>query len=54
MLSIEDDGVGGAKPRRGSGLAGLSDRVDAHGGRLNIASAVGKGTRVEAELPCAP
>ena len=54
VLSIEDDGVGGAKPRRGSGLAGLSDRVDAHGGRLNIASAAGKGTRVEAELPCAP
>jgi signal transduction histidine kinase len=54
VLSIEDDGIGGAKPRRGSGLAGLSDRVDAHGGRLNIASAAGKGTRVEAELPCAP
>jgi signal transduction histidine kinase len=26
-LSIEDDGVGGADPARGSGLVGFTDRV---------------------------
>ena len=50
--SVTDDGVGGAGLRPGSGLAGLADRVDALGGRLDIDSAPGAGTRVTAELPC--
>ena len=53
QLVITDDGVGGATPGAGSGLAGLADRVDAHGGRLEIDSPPGAGTRVVAELPCA-
>jgi signal transduction histidine kinase len=53
ILSIQDDGVGGAEPRRGSGLAGLADRVDAHGGRFSVASPAGAGTVVEVNLPCA-
>jgi signal transduction histidine kinase len=51
-LQVDDDGVGGANPTRGSGLAGLADRVAALGGRLDIASSPGKGTRIRAELPC--
>jgi signal transduction histidine kinase len=50
-VAIEDDGVGGAEPSRGSGLRGLADRVEALGGRLSVASPPGAGTRVIAELP---
>lgn len=50
-VTIQDDGVGGAEPGRGSGLRGLADRVEALGGRLTVASAPGGGTRVVAELP---
>ncbi|MEJ2889468.1 sensor histidine kinase [Actinomycetospora aeridis] len=49
---VADDGVGGAGLRAGSGLAGLADRVDALGGRLEIDSTPGTGTRVSAVLPC--
>lgn len=52
-VRIEDDGQGGATARPGSGLAGLSDRVSAAGGSLNVYSLAGKGTVVEAMLPCA-
>ncbi len=52
LVRISDDGVGGAVVRRGSGLAGLRDRVAAHGGRLEIASPHGGGTRVEVAIPC--
>ena len=52
-IVVADDGVGGAGLRPGSGLAGLADRVDALGGRLEIDSPPGVGTRVRAELPCA-
>lgn len=51
-VEVRDDGVGGASPRRGTGLRGLADRVDALGGRLRIDSPVGAGTRIVAELPC--
>jgi signal transduction histidine kinase len=52
LVRISDDGVGGAAVRRGSGLAGLRDRVAAHGGTLEIASPPGGGTRVEVAIPC--
>ena len=51
-VSVQDDGVGGADRSSGSGIAGLHDRVAALGGTLVVASPVGKGTRVSAELPC--
>jgi signal transduction histidine kinase len=51
-VSVSDDGVGGAVVRRGSGLAGLRDRVAAHGGTREVVSPRGGGTRVEVELPC--
>jgi signal transduction histidine kinase len=55
MLRIEvhDDGVGGADLDRGSGLRGICDRIEALGGRLDLDSTPGRGTRVLAELPCA-
>ena len=50
-LLVRDDGTGGADPGRGSGLIGLSDRVEALGGRLEIASPPGGGTSLLALLP---
>jgi signal transduction histidine kinase len=51
VLEIEDDGVGGAKPLAGSGLAGLQDRLAAFNGTLDVDSPPGTGTRVRAEIP---
>jgi signal transduction histidine kinase len=51
VVAIADDGVGGAVVRRGSGLAGLVDRVEALGGTLRVDSPPGGGTRVVASLP---
>jgi signal transduction histidine kinase len=53
VVSIADDGVGGAIIGQGSGLRGLSDRIAALGGTLRIDSAPGAGTTLTAELPCA-
>ena len=53
LIEVRDDGVGGADPRRGTGLAGLADRVGALDGRLVVQSAPGAGTTVRAEIPCA-
>jgi signal transduction histidine kinase len=52
VVSIRDDGVGGAAPSAGSGLAGIADRVAALGGSVTVASPAGRGTVVTAELPC--
>jgi signal transduction histidine kinase len=51
-LVVADNGAGGADERRGSGLRGLRDRVEALGGQLDVASVVGQGTRLTMELPC--
>jgi signal transduction histidine kinase len=51
LLSVGDDGVGGADPARGSGLAGLTDRVEALGGSIRVRSAAGAGTHITAQLP---
>jgi signal transduction histidine kinase len=52
LIEVSDDGVGGASAD-GSGLRGLADRVEAHGGRLRVESSRGGGTRVIGEIPCA-
>jgi signal transduction histidine kinase len=52
VIEVVDDGVGGADTERGSGLRGLADRVEAHGGRLRVWSPQGGGTRLRAEMPC--
>jgi PAS domain S-box-containing protein len=54
QLSIRDDGAGGADPRKGSGLIGLHDRVEALGGSIDLSSALGEGTRIVVELPLRP
>jgi signal transduction histidine kinase len=51
LLSVRDDGVGGAAPARGSGLVGLADRVEALGGSIDVQSPPGDGTQITAELP---
>ncbi|HEY5018181.1 MAG TPA: ATP-binding protein, partial [Streptosporangiaceae bacterium] len=51
LLSVRDDGVGRADPARGSGLAGLADRVEALGGSLHVHSAAGAGTHITVDLP---
>jgi len=50
-LSIQDDGVGGADSRKGSGLIGLIDRVEAFGGHLKIVSPPDGGTSLSVILP---
>jgi signal transduction histidine kinase len=51
LVTISDDGVGGADPARGSGLRGLADRIEAVGGRLSVESLPGRGTRLLAQIP---
>jgi signal transduction histidine kinase len=50
-VEVVDDGVGGADPVGGSGLRGLSDRVEALGGWVYVVSPPGSGTRISAEIP---
>jgi signal transduction histidine kinase len=50
-LAIRDNGVGGAEPGRGSGLIGLTDRVEAIGGTIAVTSPAGGGTALLVELP---
>lgn len=50
-LQVSDDGVGGADMRAGSGLVGLSDRIHALGGTIEVRSPAGEGTRLEARIP---
>jgi PAS domain S-box-containing protein len=51
VVEVRDDGIGGADPANGSGLAGLADRVGAADGELSVVSPVGGGTLVRAVLP---
>jgi signal transduction histidine kinase len=53
VLTVVDDGRGGAEPHRGTGLLGLADRIRAHRGHFQVDSPLGGGTRLEARLPCA-
>jgi signal transduction histidine kinase len=54
IIEVTDDGIGGADEERGGGLRGIADRVEALDGRLQVWSPVGGGTRIRAEIPCAP
>jgi signal transduction histidine kinase len=51
LLTARDDGIGGADPARGSGLAGLTDRVEALGGSIRLGSVAGAGTHITVDLP---
>jgi signal transduction histidine kinase len=50
-LRIRDDGSGGADARAGSGLIGLTDRLHALGGTIEVRSPVGEGTRLDVQIP---
>lgn len=51
-LRVEDDGVGGADGRAGSGIAGIRSRIEAHDGHLTLTSPPGGPTTLQVELPC--
>jgi signal transduction histidine kinase len=51
QLAIRDDGIGGADLARGSGLVGLSDRIEALGGTLEVTSPAASGTTLLIEMP---
>ena len=51
QICVSDDGRGGADQDRGSGLTGISDRVEALGGAFSVSSYPGTGTRISIELP---
>jgi signal transduction histidine kinase len=51
-VQIRDNGVGGATASPGSGLAGITDRVNALGGTMRVDSPTGGGTMVTASVPC--
>jgi signal transduction histidine kinase len=53
LIDIADNGAGGADPACGSGLRGLSDRVQALNGTFLLESPTGGGTHIHAEIPCA-
>jgi signal transduction histidine kinase len=48
---VSDDGRGGANPRLGTGLSGLTDRVEALRGTLDLTSTSAAGTTLRAEFP---
>jgi signal transduction histidine kinase len=52
VIEVRDDGQGGADPARGTGLAGLRDRVVGLGGSLDVLSPAGGPTTVLAVIPC--
>jgi PAS domain S-box-containing protein len=59
-IAVEDDGKGfnpddlfdNETPDVGLGLLGMQERVDAVGGKLDIQSKPGRGTRIHAQFPC--
>ncbi|WP_405058598.1 sensor histidine kinase [Kribbella sp. NBC_01505] len=52
VITITDDGIGGATVGAGSGLTGLVTRLDALGGTLVVDSPPGGPTRLRMECPC--
>ncbi|GAA2373185.1 GAF domain-containing sensor histidine kinase [Dactylosporangium salmoneum] len=52
-MTVRDNGIGGADPASGTGLTGLTDRVEALGGTITLDSPAGHGTSLQVELPLA-
>ena len=52
IVTVTDDGIGGAKVGAGTGLTGLVTRLDALGGTLVVDSPPGGPTRLRMECPC--
>jgi signal transduction histidine kinase len=53
-IIVSDDGMGGADPGRGTGLAGLAKRASSVDGTFDVASPSGGPTLITVDLPCAP
>ena len=53
LVEVDDNGIGGADPSRGTGLRGLADRLHSLDGELRIDSPSGRGTTLRATIPCA-
>lgn len=53
-IEVDDDGIGGADPRSGSGLRGLADRLAALDGTITVVSPIGDGTKISARIPTIP
>lgn len=51
-VEIADDGAGGADITRGTGMAGIADRIATVGGTMSVDSPLGAGTRLLIGLPC--
>jgi signal transduction histidine kinase len=51
VLTIDDDGVGGARPAGSGGIAGLADRLAALDGTLTVSSPAQHGTHIRADIP---
>jgi signal transduction histidine kinase len=52
-LQLRDDGIGGVDAGRGSGIVGLTDRVEALGGTISIVSPRRGGTTLTVRIPVA-
>jgi signal transduction histidine kinase len=50
-LRVNDNGIGGADPTRGSGLFGLKDRIESLGGTIRVISPTGGGTSLLVDVP---
>jgi signal transduction histidine kinase len=53
LVTVSDDGVGGAEGRLDSGLTGLQERVHAVDGAFELLSPPGRGTTLRVAVPCA-
>jgi NarL family two-component system sensor histidine kinase LiaS len=54
ILTVADNGTGfegDAPPQRGFGLTSMAQRVEAHGGALDVTAAPGQGTTITAAIP---
>ena len=52
LVSVRDDGCGGAEPGAGTGLSGLRERVSVVDGTLTLSSPPGGPTLIHVEIPC--
>jgi signal transduction histidine kinase len=52
-VEVSDDGIGGADPARGTGLAGVERRLGTFDGILAVSSPSGGPTMIVMEVPCA-
>jgi signal transduction histidine kinase len=54
VITITDDGIGGASPAKGHGLSGLADRLAGVDGTLTVSSPAGGPTQLTATIPLQP